>query len=405
MSNDPILLHANGWFGLTPANICLNMIVRNEASCIEKIIRSAHRLVDSVCILDTGSTDNTVELIVKTCEELHLTYLVWQAPFVDYSTTRNLAMRLAEKDKPEWLLLLSGDEYLQDNSYLSMFKVTEPIGEKPAGYYCNINFCGQIDYKSVRLVKADGKWSYYGVTHEVIVHSEGKRGAPSDFLIHHMKTATPDQCFVRWSKDIALLEDEWESREKTLDQAWINGQKNRTCFYLAQSYACTGQIDKAIEWYKRRVVLGGWCEEVYESKYRVGCILDQEQYTVDKWNETVLPWYIQAFQDSATTVEPRAEPLVAIARRLNRYQKYADAYIFISTALMIPYPKQSILFVDPNIYIKDRYDVHSVTCYWLQGKQTQAAGLDSLMKVLAITPKDPRILDNLESYKTRDTVV
>ena len=43
--------------------ICLNMIVKNESKIITRLLKSVLPLIDSYCICDTGSTDNTIEII------------------------------------------------------------------------------------------------------------------------------------------------------------------------------------------------------------------------------------------------------------------------------------------------------------------------------------------------------
>ena len=51
---------------LEPTSGCLLelvMIVKNEAASIVQTIESVKEWVDRYCILDTGSTDNTVQLI------------------------------------------------------------------------------------------------------------------------------------------------------------------------------------------------------------------------------------------------------------------------------------------------------------------------------------------------------
>ena len=51
---------------LDPTSGCLLelvMIVKNEAASIAQTIESVKEWVDRYCILDTGSTDNTVQLI------------------------------------------------------------------------------------------------------------------------------------------------------------------------------------------------------------------------------------------------------------------------------------------------------------------------------------------------------
>ena len=43
--------------------LCLNMIVKDESRTIVRLLDSVINLIDSYCICDTGSSDNTVEII------------------------------------------------------------------------------------------------------------------------------------------------------------------------------------------------------------------------------------------------------------------------------------------------------------------------------------------------------
>lgn len=43
--------------------LCLNMIVKNESKIITRLLDSVCKLIDCYCICDTGSTDNTIEVI------------------------------------------------------------------------------------------------------------------------------------------------------------------------------------------------------------------------------------------------------------------------------------------------------------------------------------------------------
>ena len=45
--------------------VCLNMIVKNESRIILRLLESVAPVIDAYCICDTGSTDNTVELLSK----------------------------------------------------------------------------------------------------------------------------------------------------------------------------------------------------------------------------------------------------------------------------------------------------------------------------------------------------
>ena len=48
---------------MSKATLCLNMIVKNESKIIARLLTSVSPIIDSYCICDTGSTDNTVEII------------------------------------------------------------------------------------------------------------------------------------------------------------------------------------------------------------------------------------------------------------------------------------------------------------------------------------------------------
>ena len=40
--------------------LCLNMIVKNESKIITRLFDSVLQIIDSYCICDTGSNDNTI---------------------------------------------------------------------------------------------------------------------------------------------------------------------------------------------------------------------------------------------------------------------------------------------------------------------------------------------------------
>ena len=50
--------------------LCLNMIVKNESKIIERLLTSVLSIIDTFCICDTGSTDNTID-IINTDDNIH----------------------------------------------------------------------------------------------------------------------------------------------------------------------------------------------------------------------------------------------------------------------------------------------------------------------------------------------
>jgi len=81
--------------------ISLCIIVRDEAEMLAGRLESAAPAVDEIIVLDTGSTDNTRE-IVGDCEAT-----VIPAAWTDFRTARNQVLRRATGD---WALVLDADE-------------------------------------------------------------------------------------------------------------------------------------------------------------------------------------------------------------------------------------------------------------------------------------------------------
>jgi glycosyltransferase involved in cell wall biosynthesis len=57
--------------------LCLNMIVKNESKIIRRLMESVSPIIDCYCICDTGSTDDTIEIINTFFSEKNIAYNIW----------------------------------------------------------------------------------------------------------------------------------------------------------------------------------------------------------------------------------------------------------------------------------------------------------------------------------------
>jgi len=103
-----------------PFTTALVLIARNAASCIQRLLSSTHGWVDTVLILDTGSSDQTIE--IANCSGA----VVFKRPWNDdFSAARNAALDLAASD---WHLVLDADEWLIDGGeFLRQLRHTPPV--------------------------------------------------------------------------------------------------------------------------------------------------------------------------------------------------------------------------------------------------------------------------------------
>ena len=106
--------------------ICLNMIVKNESKIITRFFDSVLPFIDGYCICDTGSSDDTKEVIRTYFKEKELPGKVVEKEFVDFSTNRNFALHACHTMKDmDYVLLLDADmKLIFDNIDINQFKTT-----------------------------------------------------------------------------------------------------------------------------------------------------------------------------------------------------------------------------------------------------------------------------------------
>jgi glycosyltransferase involved in cell wall biosynthesis len=85
--------------------LCLNMIVKNESVIIKRLLDSVINIIDTYCICDTGSTDNTIEIISQYFTEKNIKGKIVQEPFKNFEYNRNFALE-ACKGLSDYILLL-----------------------------------------------------------------------------------------------------------------------------------------------------------------------------------------------------------------------------------------------------------------------------------------------------------
>lgn len=86
------------------ATIAATLIVRDEARCIRRCLKSIRPHVDRIVVLDTGSTDDTPAIAAACGAEVH--HLPWPD---DFSAARNHVLDVADAD---WNLVLDADEWI-----------------------------------------------------------------------------------------------------------------------------------------------------------------------------------------------------------------------------------------------------------------------------------------------------
>lgn len=153
------------------------LITLNAVDTIRPCIEALKKVCDEVIVLDSDSTDGTVEI----CKELNVD--IRSQKWLGYSQTKNLGNKLAKND---WILSIDSDEVLSDELIKNINELNPKNGEVYSldrlTNYCGkwIYHCGWYPEWKIRLFnKNDVKWQGDFV-HETL-------SIPKEFQIKKLK--------------------------------------------------------------------------------------------------------------------------------------------------------------------------------------------------------------------------
>lgn len=355
------------------------MIVKNEAHVIERCLASTLPVIDTWCIVDTGSTDGTQEKIKKFFEQVGIPGEIHERPWVDFATNRSEALELS-RSMGDYTLMIDADEILE---FVGNFDAEIFKRSLTADLYNVWAFYGGTKYHRPQLTSNKLKFYYRGVLHEYVdCHDEIRTKEFAPGLLNR-----PIQDGAR-SKDPEKYKKDAEVFVKALAAGADPKDINRYQFYLAQSYRDAQMWPESLEAYQKRADMGGWVDEVFYSLFQVGRIKEILNHPIDD----IIKVYFQAFQ-----VAPyRAESLWAAARLCRMNCRFDQGYIFAKHAMNIRSP-DGALFVAAPIYewcIKDEF---AISAFWTGHYKESKIAAEMLMQENKFPPdQKDRIEANLK---------
>lgn len=280
----------------TTPKICFCAIFRNESKNVYRCLDSVKKIINYIYISDTGSTDNTIELVKKWGMENNVKTVVEFEKFVNFGHNRTISFQKGVKSFPDadYMLLLDADMVL---TYGEKWDKGNVLFENEVYYLKQKN--STIIYDNVRMISTKVKARCVGATHEYWdykIDNPTVRLGEDVFLINDVGDGGYKQ--NKFKRDLELLKNEIED-EKTNDRL-----KGRDYFYLGQTHKCMGKYKEAIKNYTSRLTYDTPPEEIYYSNYEIGnCYYSLEQY------EFAIHYYNKAWN-----IRPsRAEALCKIA--------------------------------------------------------------------------------------------
>jgi glycosyltransferase involved in cell wall biosynthesis len=225
----------------------LVMIVKNEAKIIERCLHYALPQVDCFTICDTGSEDETREIIWRLVKGREGQSIA--TGWTNFGAALNEAHEWA-KGKTEWRLRLDADMVMHttDEFRATLASVPDDVD----ALFVPIKDAGQ-DLWLPLLTRDSLDVNYVGPTHEYLDLTGKTWGRIDGINIVHL--ADGGMRPEKFERDIELLAEGVEEGDV------------RAIFYTAQSYFFLGDYDRALEFYERRMRMGGFEEERWYASY------------------------------------------------------------------------------------------------------------------------------------------
>jgi len=351
------------------------MIVKNESKIITRLFDSVLPIIDCYCICDTGSTDDTIQIIKNYFNSKGITGKVIEEPFKNFCYNRTFSLNACQ-GMSDYVLLLDADMILEIKNFNK-----NSLQESDSFYILQGNEA--LYYQNMRILRNNGLYSYCGVTHEYINCPPNNKVQSIDknnlFILDIGDGGSKSDKFER---DIRLL----------LDGIKEEPRNERYHFYLANSYHDSGRFGEAINVYKKRIEFGGWQEEVWYSYYRIGLCYKN----MGKIENAIHSW-MQGYE----YYPERLEGIYEIIYYYRVESKHKLALIFYNIAKNIldkNLNRDNYLFLHNEIYTSKIYYEYTVFAAYTGVKIIN----DEIVKVFNYSRDDNlknNLLSNMKFYK------
>lgn len=308
------------------------MIVKNERRDLPRCLKSIESLVDGVVLVDTGSTDRTIDVARKTIKKPVFTQIYTGASrqdengdwkIWDFGKARNVFVAEIEQRGVDYVLWMDGDDELLTPNALR-----------------RVLYWGQYDVFGVQIESDGSRWVHHrlwktgrGIHYEGRCHEYPTIGAwPSlvltDSVIrHHAEPGAGENSNAR---NMRIMLEEFEEAPSP-----------RTAFYLANTYKDASRFAEAVPWYEKRIAMGpGYRDEwIFAHLYKARC--QRAAGDLDAAKVSLLRGVAEAHDWSEFWME--------LAYLVYDQKKYLDTIGYALSAADKPQPPTS-LWREPNKY-------------------------------------------------------
>lgn len=385
-----------------PPTISLAMIVRDEEDNLRQCLDSVRAHVDSVIIVDTGSTDNTVAVAQSYGAQIHYftptthpeafylddaaTCSTFTAPppysgdvaFADFGAARAESFKHATGD---YIIWLDADDVLTDADQLRPVVADMAVRNLDMGfiaYNYATDHLGRVFYRQwrERIIKR-GAANWTNPVHEVLLPTRQVTTAKYERpLVTHKRKADRRSIPNRNYKILLRQHHQLKSKGAEIDP--------RSLFYLGQE-ARFIEPARAVEFYEDYLTKSGWPEERAAAHAAIGSILEFGGLPIQAG-----PAFARAdmhYAASAIEMPDNPDGLLGLARIAYLRGRWMDCVNYTQRAFAIG-NTDSMLGANPmdRLYRPHVYLNHALAKL---GRLPEA--IESCRAALSVCPDDPGV--------------
>ena len=220
------------------------MIVKNESEVIERGLRAVLPYMHSWCIVDTGSTDDTKEIIERVAADMGVRGVLYDRPWVNFAHNRSEALRLCREQAPpvNHMFMIDADDIFHGPA--TARKLVIPKDVDALQVKCVMG--GNAVFYRLQCFSTHCDWLYKGVLHEYpdvgVENGKPRKVGSGDDLQCWIDVRT-EGCR---SKNPKKYEDDAVQLDAELAKT---PNDTRYQFYAAQSWRDAGNHAFALEQY------------------------------------------------------------------------------------------------------------------------------------------------------------
>ena len=222
-------------------SIC--MIVKNEEENLPPLLRSIEPLGAQLVVVDTGSTDRTVEIAENAGAKV--VRWAWRS---DFAAARNVSL---EHARAPWVLWLDADDRMPTESVEKVLRIASRDPDRAVSFLIKNTIdegSTGSEFSQIRMFPNHPRLRFVGAVHEQVYPALVALGLPLDYteiMIHHTGYTDPETVKAKQARNRSILQQRVEHGEGGAIQ-W---------YQLATTMQDLGDVEEAEKGFRKALEL------------------------------------------------------------------------------------------------------------------------------------------------------